>query len=490
MKRSILYLFAILFAIPVIGQDVITRNCRPRLSEIDMSKHTARRAWGLTGTAENPLIGDRRQLVVMAEFADKAFKGDSIRTLQQWDRVLNAKNLKDSLFVGSVHDYFYDQSYGQLNLSFDLYYVVVDSMKKYRSTYTHDENSQYLVQDVVSKIKNRVNDWGVYDWDDDGEVDQLLIIYAGLGMDDGGGSMTIWPHQWWMSQHIGCEPVPVTTGIKTYMVDTYCVVAESSNNDRNSTFGTLCHEYSHCFGLPDFYNGGTQYLSEWDLMDWGNRSGGGFHPCGYSAYERAFMGWLTPVELNNDTVVYGMKPLSDEPVSYLIRNEGNTNEYYLIENRQMSGWDETLPGSGIVVFHVDYDEDIFLNKPVNTSSIQRYTIIPANDNTRTSASIIKDWAYPYNGNNSLTNTSKPAAQLNNPNKDGSLLMSKPITDMAVENGLASFSFMNMLMTDVPYVQESRFSNNDGWFTTDGRRLPDKPTVHGIYIHQGKVVLVR
>lgn len=498
MKRSILYLFAILFAIPVTSQDVITRNCRPRLAEIDMSKHVARRAGILTETkgntsgleAENPLIGDRHQLVVMAEFADQAFKDDSILTLQKWDKILNSRNFKDSMIAGSMHDYFYDQSYGQLNLSFDLLYVVVENKKKYRSTYADDENSKYLVQDVVSIIKNRVKDWGLYDWDNDGDVDQLLIIYAGKGQNDGGGSMTIWPHQWWMSEHKDCQPVSVTSGSKTYRVNSYCTVQELSGKGDYGIFGTLCHEYSHCFGLPDFYDGYNQYVSAWDLMDYGNYNGNGFHPCGYSSFERAFMGWLTPVELKNDTVIDGMKALSDAPVSYLIRNEGNANEYYLVENRQMTGWDETLPGSGIVVFHVDYDEDTFHKGTVNSSTKKRYTIIPANDTIKTTETALKGWAYPYKSNNGLTNTSKPAAQLNNPNIDGSLLMSKPLTDMAVVNCLASFSFMKQTMAAVPYVQERSISNNDGWFTTDGRRLPDKPAVHGLYIHHGKVVLVR
>lgn len=478
-------LLTLMTMLPVIGQEIIrTRNCRPGLEKIDLSKHTQRRASAprktYGDTVVNPYTGDRRQIVVLAEFADKGFKGDSLQTMQQWDKILNTENLSDTLLYGSLHDYFYDQSYGKLNLGFDLFYVGVDSMKKYRSTSVDDENSKYLVRDVVSIIANKVNDWGVYDWDNDGEVDQLLIIYAGKGQNAGGGNLSIWPHQWWMSEHDDCAPIPVSTGLKTYLVDSYCAVAELSYNSDYGTFGTLCHEYSHCFGLPDFYYGSTQYVGEWDLMDYGNFNGEGFHPCGYSAYERAYMGWLTPVELDNDTVITGMKALSDEPISYLIRNEGWADEYYFVENRQMKGWDESLPDSGIVVFHVDYDADIFLLGNVNNDKKQRYVIIPANDTTITQYRYMKDWAYPYNGNNSLTNTSKPAAELNNPNIDGSLLMSKPITDMSVTEGIASFSFRNDMQTGVPYILQQRIRRDDGWYRIDDR----------LYIHQGKVVLVR
>lgn len=485
---------SMLFMLPVIGQEVLrTRNCRPQMERIDFSKHAQRRESApnrVAGdTVDNPFKGERRQLVVLAKYADKGFKGDSLQTLEQWDKILNAKNLSDTKLYGSLHDYFYDQSYGQLDLSFDLFYVGVDSMKKYRSTAIDDANSKYLVQDVVSIIKNRVNDWGVYDWNNDNEVDQLLIIFAGKGQNAGGNSMTIWPHQWWMSEHEDCEPIPVTTGLRTYLVDSYCAVAELSMKSDYGSFGTLCHEYSHCFGLPDFYNGSTGYVGSWDLMDDGIYNGGGFHPCGYSAFERAFMGWLTPLELTKDTVIEGMQALSDEPISYLVRNEGCTDEYYLVENRQKRGWDETLPGSGIVVFHLDYDEEIFLMGDVNTDKKQRYMIIPANDTIYAVSKYMKGWAYPHNGNNCLTNTSKPAAELNNTNVDCSLLMSKPIIGMTVTEGVASFSYSN-LITGVPYIPEQRLNKGDRWFTIDGRPLSGRPAVHGLYIHQGKVELVR
>jgi len=224
-------------------------------------------------------------------------------------------------------------------------------------------------------------------------------------------------------------------------------------------------------------------------MDYGTECGNGFWPCGYSAYERAFMGWLTPVELTSDTVITGMPALSGSPTAYMVRNDGHPDEYYLIENRQSKGWDTKLPGSGIVIFHVDYDEEIFYLSEVNTPKLQRYLIIPANDEILPIPvwKINSGWAYPYNGNNSLTNTSAPAATLNNANKDGKFLMSKSITDMSVNNGLASFKFERDY-TGINSVRAN--AADDAWYTIDGRRLSDKPVVHGLYIHRGELVLIR
>ena len=493
MKRISLLVLTFMIVFPAIGQEINrTRNCRPLLSEIDLSKHAARRASALTGTyratGNNPYIGDRHQLVVLAEFKDQTFKGDSAQTMSQWGRILNTRYLSEDSFYGSVHDYFYDQSYGQFDLSFDLYYAVVDSMAKYRSTITSDENSKYLVRDVLNVIGGKVSDWAPYDWDGDGYVDQLLIIYAGKGQSDGGGSNTIWPHQWWLSEYNSGSAITVSSGGKDYLIDSHCCVQELDGRGTYGSFGTLCHEFSHCLGLPDFYEGSTKYVGSWDLMDNGLYNGNGFRPCGYSAFERAFMGWLTPVELNSSQTVMGLPSLITQPVAYIIRNEGKADEYYMVENRQKAGWDEKLPGSGIVVFHVDYDETVFKYGQPNTSNGQHYLIIPANNKPTVSGTNQSGWAYPNNGNNSLTNTSTPAAELFNLNKDSTLLMNKPMTEMAVIKGMAQFKFQNTFTGIAPV--EAAPSNDGGWFTIDGRQLLEAPSGKGLYIHEGRVILIR
>ena len=283
------------------------RNCRMGkipssvITREFQSSNILNRSQSAEVTSMSHYQGKRRQLVVLAQFADVEFLDSDPYSV--WNRIFNEENLNEGNYKGSVHDYFYDQSYGQFDVSFDLFYVQLPSNAvKYASNVFDDENSKFMVFDIVENLKQKDIDWGVYDWNDDGYVDQLLIIYAGLGMNDGGGTKTIWPHQWWLSFHTDsesqqpCDPCVVTDKQgHSFWIDCYCAVQEQGKTV--SSFGTICHEYSHCFGLPDFYYGGKSYLGAWDVMDSGNYNGGGYSPCGYSAQERMYMGWLSPTEL-------------------------------------------------------------------------------------------------------------------------------------------------------------------------------------------------
>ena len=436
MSSVLLLLF---FMLAASAQDMTVRTgCRrgtPRsLSALTRAQQASRTPGG------DFYKGERHQLVVLVSFSDQQFQAGEEETLETWNRIFNEKNYSEFPYVGSVHDYFYDQSYKTFNLIFDLFYVPLnESRVKYRSTDLDDENSQYLVQDIMEELKMRDIEWSRYDWNDDGYVNQLLIVYAGKGMNDGGDGNTIWPHQWWMSEHqhegAYCNPIEVSYDDKDYLVDCYCTVQEEGV--ASASFGTICHEYSHCFGFPDFYNGSTKYVGSWDLMDYGNYNGDGYCPAGYSAHERWIMGWLTLTELTTETTLSNIPALSDEGQAYLVRNDGYANEYYIVENRQQQGWDEEMPGRGIMVFHIDYDPNIWSSANVapNSSSRQRYVLFHANDDYLSSG-----WAYPYQANDSLTNLSQPAATLWHDNLDGTRLMNKSLLDMTVEDGLASFRF--------------------------------------------------
>ena len=446
--------------------------------------------------------GTRHQLVVLTSFKDRLFGGNERATLEQWEKIFNAPNLSEAPFYGSIHDYFYAQSYGDFDVVFDLQYVqLADSCKKYRSTLTEDENSQYMVDEALDVLLTRDIDWSLYDWNGDGYINQLLFVYAGKGSSYGGfggDTNSIWPHQWRLSEHLNlmtAEPNDYrdarsfdSDGV-TYTVDVYCAVQERDSKNGYGSFGTICHEYTHCFGFPDFYDGSTKYVGKWDLMDYGNMAGDGFCPTSYSAHERWMMGWLTPIELTGPVTVTDIPPLSEEGRAYLIRNDDYPNEYYIVENRQRSQFDAQLPGTGVTIFHIDYDESLWTSyymMPNNPNRLH-YSIFPANN--KASTYYLSDWAYPYQDNISLTDSSLPPAQLWHPRSDNIFMMSKPLTNIAVNSdGLASFDFMKepsaIQIVDGSAVQTQR------WYDLLGRQLPDHPLQKGLYFFYGRKIVVR
>ena len=480
------------------AEDGIRRGCRRGVQLIATRSHRSLPTPFRVGG--DFYHGDRRQLVVLAAFRDQAFEGDETTALSKWDKIFNADHYQEESFVGSVHDYFYAQSYGKLNLMFDLIHVnLPDNLSKYHSTPGEDgddENSQYMVDDIVDTLQTLDIDWSLYDWNGDGYVNQLLIIYAGRGMNNGGGSNTIWPHQWWLSRHVDQTTGDryrsyrtVNTADKTFIIDCYCCAQEVVNQlSTKSSFGTICHEYTHCFGFPDLY-GTTKTPHAWDLMDDGNYNGIGFCPPNYSAHERYLMGWLTPKELTEATTIADMPALCDEPQAYLIRNDGYENEFYMVENRQQKEWDAHIPGSGIVVFHIDYDEAIwcgYSSEPVNSNNLLRYHIIPANNEVLYFYS--NGWAYPYEGNNSLTNTSAPEDIINHVNTDGTYHMNKPLTNMQVTDGLASFDFMEK-PSAIQTIKSVSIAENR-WYDLQGRQLSDRPQRKGLYILDSRKMVVK
>ena len=171
-------------------------------------------------------------------------------------------------------------------------------------------------------------------------------------------------------------------------------------------------------------------MGEFDLMDAGSYNGESFCPPNYSAYEKWIAGWITPIVLDKPASVKGMQAQDVKyGQAFVVYNDNNKNEYYLIENRQQSVgiWDKLLPASGMMITHVDYATNIWELNNVNTivnysnqygpgyayldNDHQRLTIFHADNEEGSSADSQAGDLYPFNGNNSLTDTSSPAATI-------------------------------------------------------------------------------
>lgn len=440
---------------------------------VDASGKPVRRVMaGATGGEGIGVTGKHKGLVILVNFKDK--KMQSKHTQAEWNDYFNKVGYNKYGNNGSVHDYFYAQSYGKLDLEFDVIgpVTVSKNMAAYgaNDAQGNDIDPAGMIKEAceLAYAKEKM-DMSQYDWDGDGAVDQVYVIYAGYGEAAGGEANTIWPHEWDI-QGGGYSLVLGGQRIRTY-------ACSSELNGGSGTYisgiGTACHEFSHCMGIPDFYDtagGGCFGMDAWDLMDYGSYGGDGYEPTGYNTYEKWVSGWIEPTILTAPCYIKNMKPLSDAPEACVVFNEANKNEYYIFENRQLKGTDVALPNHGMLVIHVDYDQKVWFDNEVNnTSNHQRFTVVPA-DNKLTSETVSGDTYPGTTKSTELTDTSKPAATLFNANSDGRKFLGKPVTEITEKDGLISFTFMGGVNLDAPQpkvMNMTETSFTGGWNAVDG-----------------------
>lgn len=440
---------------------------------VDASGKPVRRVMaGATGGEGIGVTGKRKGLVILVNFKDK--KMQSKHTQAEWNDYFNKVGYNKYGNNGSVHDYFYAQSYGKLDLEFDVIgpVTVSKNMASYgaNDAQGNDIDPAGMIKEAceLAYAKEKM-DMSQYDWDGDGAVNQVYVIYAGYGEAAGGEANTIWPHEWDI-QGGGYSLVLGGQRIRTYACSSEL---NGGNGTDISGIGTACHEFSHCMGIPDFYDtagGGCFGMDAWDLMDYGSYGGDGYEPTGYNTYEKWVSGWIEPTILTEPCYIKNMKPLSDAPEACVVFNEANKNEYYIFENRQLKGTDVALPNHGMLVIHVDYDQKVWFDNEVNnTSNHQRFTVVPA-DNKLTSETVTGDTYPGTTKSTELTDTSKPAATLFNANSDGRKFLGKPVTDITEKDGLISFTFMGGVNLDAPQpkvMNMTETSFTGGWNAVDG-----------------------
>jgi len=431
--------------------------------------------------------GTKKGLVILAEFTDKKFATG--HNLSLYKQIVNGDNYQSGDFRGSVKDYFKAQSQGQFTLDFDV--VGICPLSKSYAYYGKNTTDSYgndtdqhageMVAEACQWAHQQGVDFSQYDWDGDGEVDQVFVLYAGKGEADGGAESTVWPHMYYLSVSDYGKALTFN-GVK---VDTYACSAELNGNSDLDGIGTFCHEFSHCMGFPDLYD--TSYsgwfgMGDFDLMNSGSYNGDGRCPAGYSAYEKNECGWITlhdMTDIDSENKVSGLAPVSEGGDAYVIHNKGHQDEYYVVENRQKTNWDASLPDAGVMITHVDYNEYVWGYNVPNTKDTyydwddndkeytndhQRLTIFHADNKSHGSYDYGHVGDLYGNKYTSLTSTSTPAATLYSKNSDGTKYMHIDITDIAVaSDGTASMTF-------------TPADHNGGGETPDTPVVPDGSTL--------------
>ena len=445
---------------------------RLSLVDADNSRRAARRA----GKPSKTTTGNQHGLVILLEYTDVKFT--TANAQQVFNRFFNEENYSEGGMAGSVRDYFLSQSYGKLTIDFDVVgpFTTKQKMEYYGQPVkdkdgkvtNHDTHPAIMVAEGVDAAYKAGVDFSKYDWDNDGVVDQVFVIYAGYAEAQGADENTIWPHEYVLSAE------NVSRKYNNVTINTYGCASElmGASGTAMDGIGTACHEFSHCLGLPDMYDTsdeGTNFgMSCWDIMDRGSYNKDACVPAGYTSYERWFARWMEPVELNEKTRISDMKPLATNAEAYILYNEKNKNEYYLLENRQPVGFDAGLYGHGLLILHVDYSESAWTSNTVNkVESHQRMTIIPADNEFGSyyASSLAGDPWPGTSGNTMLGNHTTPAATLYNANTDGTKLMNKQIDSITEDENAMTVSFMACRPEmDIPDVSKATEVAGENSFT--------------------------
>ncbi len=426
-------------------------------------------------------IGSPKVVVCLAEFTDVKFTvADGAEAVKEvFELFFNGNGVGAGDNPHSLFDYFNAMSGGLFTPEFVImdpvtvphersYYGDVNGSSR-RQTYRNDALTQ-LAPQVADRLEE-------LDTNSDGKIDGVIIVFPGCGANVGDEN-GMHPVCWTGASTIG--GVKYATELLAPELLGLDYTAEGGpNNAKLNGIGVYAHEMSHMLGLPDFYdlNYKAPGMDYWSLMDYGEYWYNGYRPTPYTAYERNYMGWLPLVELSSPQYISSMKAVADGGSAYVIYNDGNRDEYYILENRNASDeWSQSLCqslGSGLMIYHVDYSASAWNSNRINVdANRQRMTIIPANghfelcdnfiDNQpmyiselrghlwplKDMASVVEYWGIA--GNNELTDTERtegdriaPAARLHTANTDGTYLMHKPITSIAYdsETNTVSFSFM-------------------------------------------------
>lgn len=188
-------------------------------------------------------------------------------------------------------------------------------------------------EDGCNVMLAELDKWDRYDWDDDGSYDEpdgyldhLQLVHAGVAEELGGGAQgddAIASHRWYVNgTDVGLAgPVPPGSAEPnllggTRIGDSPWWVGDYTAQPENGGQGVLAHEYMHDLDLPDL--SGTDGVENdtgfWTLMGSGAYSSAGEDAIvgdragGLSAWEKAFLGWVTP----DDGSLYVARPGEQE----------------------------------------------------------------------------------------------------------------------------------------------------------------------------------
>ncbi len=382
-----------------------------------------------------PVTGSPKSIVILVEYSDVSFEISNPR--EYFTNMLTQPGFSEWSGTGSAIDYYTYCSNGQFTPEFDVFGPVKLSFNRAyyggNDSRGNDKNASQMIIDACRLADDEFDvDFSQYDTNNDGFIDNVFVFYAGAGEASGGPAESIWPHSSSIAKNVRLDG--------KYLGQYAC--SNEWYGNRPDGVGTFLHEFSHVMGLPDLY--ATDYTGaytpgEWNIMDQGSYNNNGRTPPGYSSFERYALGWIEPVDMRGVKADVTLEPIEKGRVGiyHALNSAGREMdyEYFLFENRQNTGWDKYLPYHGMLIWHVDYNANIWRSNIVNNNPDHQYVdLIEASTGT-----LIKTRAFePFPGKKkvkSFTDETSPGSL-----SWGGMASGCPITEIAENEaeGLITF----------------------------------------------------
>lgn len=288
-----------------------------------------------------PLRGSVRVAVVLVQFSDHAMG----QTVAHFSDLFFSTGV---LPHGSVKEYYREVTNGLVDIVGEVVgpYTLPQTLAWYANNNfgigrpSGTPRANIMAQDAAAAADPHVN-FAPYDNDGNGFVDAFIVVHAGSGGEQTGSSGDIWSHKW---------TLPSAFGADGKQIFAYLTIPEDAR------IGVCAHELGHLlFGFPDLYDTDdtSEGVGNWCLMGGGSWNGGGDIPAHPSAWCKVNQGWAGVTNVTSG----GMLSLPDVKASHNVHRlwkDGTAgSEYFLLENRQRTGYDAQLPAGGLLIWHID-----------------------------------------------------------------------------------------------------------------------------------------
>ena len=354
-----------------VGQNGPPTGVPPRLRPTpEVSSEAAKAFQSIRATSAQPCVplsGTANVLTILINFSD--------RTTTYGSTQFNA--LLFGTGVYSMRDYYTEASYGRFTVSAGPggiagWYQASQGHDYYGANVgtgiVKDQWPGDLVYEAVRAADNAGFDFAPYDQNGDCQVDMVNIVHQGSGEEASGLAADIWSHGWDLNSarssnrsHYGAYATksPCAAG-GSIRVNRYVIQPEVYSSGM-TTMGVFAHEYGHALGLPDLYDtdNTSEGVGNWSLMAYGTWNGvvrDGDRPAHLDAWSKYKLGWITPTQIGSGSPQSPVVQPADAYASVYQLLNGSPSlggEYFLIENRRKGGFDAGLPGSGLLIWHID-----------------------------------------------------------------------------------------------------------------------------------------